>query len=78
MHAAGIDLSGRTPREITFKETQERDYAITMGCSADDVCPVGWAGVNRDWNLDDPDGKSAAEVDRFRDEIERRITSLFE
>jgi arsenate reductase len=51
MHAVGIDLSGRTPREITFEETQESDYVITMGCSADDVCPAGWAGENRDWNL---------------------------
>ncbi|OAQ51266.1 arsenic resistance protein [Natrinema mahii] len=49
---------------------------ITMGCSADDVCPAGWAGENRDWNLDDPDGKSAAEVGRIRDEIERRVNDL--
>ena len=78
MHAVGIDLSGRTPREITFEETQESDYVITMGCSADDVCPAGWAGENRDWNLDDPDGKSAAEVGRIRDEIERRVNDLFD
>ena len=78
MDAVGIDLSGRTPREITFEETQESDYVITMGCSADDVCPAGWAGENRDWNLDDPDGKSAAEVGRIRDEIERRVNDLFD
>ncbi len=78
MHAVGIDISGRTPREITFEETQESDYVITMGCSADDVCPAGWAGENRDWDLDDPDGKSAAEVGRIRDEIERRVNDLFD
>jgi arsenate reductase len=78
MHAVGIDLSRRTPREITFEETQESDYVITMGCTADDVCPAGWGGENRDWNLDDPDGKSAAEVGRIRDEIERRVNDLFD
>jgi len=78
MHAVGIDISGRIPREITFEETQGSDYVITMGCSADDVCPAGWAGENRDWNLDDPDGKSAAEVGRIRDEIERRVNDLFD
>ena len=78
MHAVGIDISGRTPREIAFEETQGSDYVITMGCSADDVCPAGWAGENRDWNLDDPDGKSAAEVGRIRDEIERRVNDLFD
>jgi arsenate reductase len=76
MHAVGIDISGRTPREITFEETRESDYVITMGCSANDVCPAGWAGENRDWNLDDPDGQSAAEVGRIRDEIERRVNDL--
>ena len=78
MHAVGIDISGRTPQEITFEETQESDYVITMGCSADDVCPAGWAGENRDWDLDDPDGKSAAEVGRIRDEIQRLLTDLFD
>ena len=78
MHAVGIDISGRTPREITFEETQESDYVITMGCSADDVCPAGWAGETRDWDLDDPDGKSAAEVGRIRDEIQRLLTDLFD
>jgi arsenate reductase len=77
MHAVGIDISDRHPKEIAFEQIQESDYVITMGCSADDVCPAGWAGENRDWNLDDPDGKSAAEASRIRDEIERRVTDLF-
>lgn len=70
MHAVGIDISDRTPREVTFEETQASDYVITMGCSADDVCPAGWAGENRDWDLEDPDGKPAAAVGQIRDEIE--------
>jgi arsenate reductase len=78
MHAVGIDISKWKPREITFEETQESDYVVTMGCSADDVCPAGWAGENRDRDLDDPEGKSAAEVGRIRDEIERQVTELFE
>jgi arsenate reductase len=78
MHAVGFDISDRTPREITFEETQASEYVITMGCAADDVCPAGWAGENRDWDLDDPDGRSPAEVGRIRDEIERRVTDLFD
>lgn len=78
MRAVDIDISDQTPREITFEETQESDYVITMGCSADDVCPAGWAGENRDWNLEDPDGKSATEVGQIRDEIERRVIDLFD
>jgi len=49
-----------------------------MGCSAGDVCPAGWVGENRDWDLADPAGASAAEVRRIRDEIERRVSAFFD
>nr|WP_275264669.1 low molecular weight phosphatase family protein [Halobellus captivus] len=78
MADVGIDVSGRTPREITFEEIRSSDYVITMGCSAEDVCPAGWAGENCDWGLDDPDGESSSAVARIRDEIERRVRGLFE
>ena len=76
MAAVDVDISGQIPRQITFEGIQESDYVLTMGCSADDVCPAGWAGENRDWNLEDPDGKSAADVGRIRDEIQRRVIDL--
>lgn len=78
MDAVGIDISDRSPREVTFEEVQNSDYVITMGCSADDVCPAGWAGENRDWNLDDPDGRDPEEVADIRDEIEKRVNVLFD
>ena len=78
MADVGIDVSTRTPREITFEETRESDYVITMGCSADDVCPAGWGGENRDWGLDDPDGRSPEEVAAIRDEIQRRVNDLLD
>ncbi|GAA0301692.1 low molecular weight phosphatase family protein [Halarchaeum salinum] len=78
MDDVGIDLSDREPREVTFEEIQRADYVITMGCSADDVCPAGWAGENRDWGLPDPDGKSSEEVAEIRDEIEARVRDLFD
>ncbi len=73
-----IDISGRVPREVTFEEIQRADYVITMGCSADDVCPAGWAGENRDWDLDDPDGADMDAVRATRDEIEGRVAALFD
>jgi len=44
MADVGIDLRDRTPREVTFEEIQDSDYVVTMGCSAEDVCPAGWGG----------------------------------
>jgi arsenate reductase len=78
MTDVGIDVADRSPREVTFDEIQGSDYVVTMGCAADDVCPVGWAGENRDWNLDDPDGRPPDEVAAIRDEIESRVAALFD
>jgi arsenate reductase len=78
MAEVGIDLGDRTPREVTFEEIQRSDYVITMGCSADDVCPAGWGGENRDWALPDPENEPPTEVARIRDEIERRVVELFD
>ncbi|MFW6153551.1 MAG: low molecular weight phosphatase family protein [Halobacteriota archaeon] len=73
-----IDISERTPRELTVEELSRSDYVITMGCSADDVCPAGWGGENRDWDLPDPEGRSSEEVAEIRDEIERRVIDLLD
>jgi arsenate reductase len=78
MSEIGIDISGRPPREVTVDGLKQSDLVITMGCSADDVCPAGWGGETRDWGLDDPDGRPAEEVREIRDEIERRVTTLFD
>ncbi len=78
MAEVGLDIANREPREVTPDDLAEYDYVITMGCSADDVCPFGWGGESRDWALDDPHGKSTDEVREIRDEIERRVGELFD
>lgn len=78
MRRVGIDLSDRTPREVTVEELRSADYVVTMGCSASDVCPATWGGESRDWALDDPDGRAPAAVDGIRDEIRRRVADLFD
>ena len=49
MQEVGVDLSNQTPQEITPEELQDCDCVITMGCSAEGVCPATWNGENRDW-----------------------------
>jgi arsenate reductase len=78
MGDVGIDISNRSPREVSVEELQQCDYVITMGCSAADVCPAGWAGESRDWNLTDPDGRPPEEVAEIRDEIERNVGALLD
>lgn len=78
MRAVGFDLSERRPREVTFEEIQAADLVITMGCSADEVCPAGWAGEHRDWELADPAGQDPERVAEIRDEIEDRVELLID
>ncbi|QSG04036.1 arsenate-mycothiol transferase ArsC [Natranaeroarchaeum sulfidigenes] len=78
MDEEGFDLADRTPKDITPEELQTVDYVITMGCSAQDVCPATWNGENRDWGLDDPDGQGLDAVREIRDEIAGRVEDLFD
>lgn len=78
MNEAGFDLTDRTPRAVTPDELEQTDVVVTMGCSASTVCPATWSGENRDWSLDDPDGRNPDEVREIRDEVRRRVRELFD
>ena len=73
-----IDVSDREPRLLPRKTVMAMDAVITMGCSAQDVCPATWRGDTRDWDLDDPGGQPLSTVREIRDEIERRVGGLLD
>lgn len=74
MREAGFDLSGRTPQRLTPELAQQAQWLITMGCG--DECPIV-PGVRRDdWPLEDPKGKTPAEVVTIRDDIRERVAAL--
>ncbi|MCT9095556.1 low molecular weight phosphatase family protein [Haloarchaeobius sp. HME9146] len=75
MRELGIDLSDRTPREVSDEELESCDVVATMGCS---TLSLDTDVDVRDWDLTDPDGKSPEEVAEIRDEIEGRVTALFD
>jgi arsenate reductase len=75
MDELGIDLSGRTPRQLEPQADAEwADVVVTMGCG--DVCPVLPGKRSVDWNLEDPVGRPVERVREIRDEIERRVDQL--
>jgi len=78
MAEKGIDLSDRVPTDVTPDDLRAMDLVITMGCSAEGVCPAAWNGESRDWDLDDPDGQGLESVREIRDDIEQRVDVLFE
>ena len=76
MREVGIDLlaAGATPKSLTEAAVRQSDLVIPMGCG--DTCPF-FPGVRYlDWELDDPAGKTLAEVRPIRDEIRRRVREL--
>jgi protein-tyrosine-phosphatase len=78
MEEEGFRIRDRTPREVTADELADADYVVTMGCSAEDVCPATFVGENRDWDLNDPGGASVEEARRIRDEVRSLVTELFD
>ncbi len=74
MREVGIDLADRVPRRLEDADAEWADVVVTMGCG--DACPVIPGKQYLDWELDDPAGKSVAEVRAIRDEITRRVESL--
>lgn len=78
MAEEGLDLSERTPREVTPDELAACDHVRTMGCSAEDVRPATFRGESRDWDLADPHGRSIDEVREIRDEVRGRVRALFD
>ena len=74
MAERGIDITGEYPKPWTDEIVRAADVVVTMGCG--DACPVFPGKRYLDWELDDPAGKSLAEVRPVRDEIERRVRAL--
>ncbi|KAB1197550.1 MULTISPECIES: low molecular weight phosphatase family protein [Haloferax] len=78
MGEKGFALADETPRAIGHDEIMDVDIVVTMGCSAEGICPMTWRGDARDWDLDDPDGRPLDEVRAIRDDIEGRVAALFD
>ena len=74
----GIDIDDRTPRQIRPEDIESVDHVVTMGCSVDEFRPDGWDGQSEQWDLDHPGGDDLDAVRAQRDEIERRVTALFD
>lgn len=75
MEEVDIDLSGRVPQLVTDEQLNSCTVVATMGCSTLELD----ADVEvRDWALDDPHGQSIEEVRAIRDDIEQRVSDLFE
>ena len=78
MKEKGIDISANKPKLITAKMAKDADLIVTMGCSAQGICPGPFFKPTVDWTLEDPKGKPVEKVREIRDDIERRVQELLD
>jgi arsenate reductase len=74
MQEDGIDLSRAPTTRLTTEFAAHVDWLITMGCG--DACPFIPGVARDDWPIDDPKGKSTAEVRAIREDIGKRVRAL--
>jgi arsenate reductase len=74
MREAGIELGHAEPHRLELADAEWADVVVTMGCG--DECPYVPGKRYVDWELEDPAGKSLAEVRALRDEIASRVDAL--
>ena len=76
MREKGFDISQNRPKLLTLRMAEEADRIITMGCSAENVCPAPLLKNVIDWKLQDPKGKPIEKVRQIRDDIEEKVKNL--
>ena len=75
MEEIGVSLRGGPGRMLTQELTDEAIRVIGMGCAVEEACPALRVPLE-DWQLEDPKGKSPAQVAEIRDMIEMRVRNL--
>jgi protein-tyrosine-phosphatase len=73
-----IDVSTRVPRVVDLETLEEMDYVVMMGCYIAEFNPSTYGGVTREWDLTNPDGADIETVRGVRDELEERVSGLFD
>jgi protein-tyrosine-phosphatase len=74
MGEIGISIAGEFPKPWTDEILRAADVVITMGCG--DACPIFPGKRYEDWELEDPAGRTVADVRPIRDEIGVRVRGL--
>ena len=77
LREVGVDISAHVSKSVDTIDPVSVDLVVTL--CAEEVCPMGLAGVRRvHWPLTDPAGPNRS-IERFRevrDEIARRLDAL--
>ena len=76
MNDKSIDISQNKPKLISARMAMEADLIVTMGCSAQGICPGPFFKPTIDWKLEDPKDQPIDKVREIRDNIESLVKQL--
>ncbi len=74
MEEKNISLKQQKPKMLDLNLASSANRIYTMGCIQE--CPITPPEKTREWNFEDPSGKSVHTFRRVRDEIEKKIIEL--
>jgi arsenate reductase len=75
MREVGIDIGGNRPKLVTDEMLDGADKVVSMGCGIEGICPATFVETE-DWQIEDPKGKTLAEIRRIRDEIGAKVAQM--
>ncbi|MEF8843463.1 MAG: hypothetical protein V5A62_17860 [Haloarculaceae archaeon] len=78
MAEVDIDISDRSPKWVVVEDLEHSHFVITMGCTINEFSPSSYGVEHRAWDLRDPGGEDMETVRAVRDELERRVSDLFD
>jgi len=73
MKEVGIDIKDSFPQSISQQMIDEAEVTVNMGCMDKESCPALFLKDVKDWQIQDPKGKSIEEVRKIRDQIEQKV-----
>jgi arsenate reductase len=78
MRAVGVDISTAEPKGLEAVDIAGQDVVITLCAVSDDLCPSGFKGELRHWDIEDPHDQPMKIYRIVRDEIHGRVERLAE
>jgi arsenate reductase len=76
--AVGVDISTQEPKGLEAVDVAGQDVVITLCAASDDLCPSGFKGELRHWDIEDPHDQPMEIYRIVRDEIRQRVERLME
>ena len=78
MKEVGIDIENNSPENISQQMIDEAEITVNMGCIDKESCPALFLKDVKDWQIQDPKGKSIGEVREIRDQIEQKVKEFID